>query len=207
MSIIHEALKKAEKERQQKAASLTKEETILQDVELVSFLSPLEAEQDAVIEAHTQKVSSQLKKVKPLPHFRGNIKMFLIIGAAFLVVLGVGIVIYIKAVPSQPGIVPAHVQGYRNGRQVAPSSQPRSIKKETAVSPAYKLANMFSLNQEKFVCTGIAHDGVAPIAIINGIVLEEGDKISNAVVGRIETNQVILKVRGKRLVVPLQIGK
>ena len=170
MSIIYEALKKVDKQKQKSAVSFEQE---VSDNSKVQFLA--ETAHDKIIKKEAQ---NQLGLDSEIKHFFGRRKIVL---TSILLIL---IVAFLAAKIVDSGSRPVKTAAKSRGINQGPVASTLQKKIYTNTT-AYDTVINFALE-------GIMYDDKGSSAIINGQVVKESARIGNFIVGQIKEDEVVL---------------
>ncbi|MBI4367786.1 MAG: hypothetical protein HY588_00165 [Candidatus Omnitrophica bacterium] len=175
MSIITDALKKAEREREAKAKTAREEaESVLVEEEKTvdAFLESVAAPS---AELSFTKADAAISPQRVPPSFFTGKDLWVILGIVSLCFLGLWVV-------SRAPLVSGHF------------SFPWRLFQTTGISKVASSARSQGV-QLPYVLSGISASGAKPYAIVNGIIVEQGHSINGAYVKEIQNQEVVLETR------------
>ncbi len=184
MSLVHDALQKAEREKLRKTG-------LVGPVVTQSGRSGVPAAKSAVgpVAAGTPLLPPE-DKVTPTPRRLSFLPLFI----AVLIVVAVGVLAWV-VLHRQPGGGPSRAGG------IAASDDTPTTTALTEQRPPAEPATPPATDDAAYKLTGIMKDPDGkPCAIVNGRVVYEGHFVDGATVKRIERDRVALEVNGREVV-------
>ena len=180
MSIINEALKKAEEE---KNINIQEEKPLSSPEEKTTFKE--KPQSPPRIDNRIKDSGKASKKISILPYI------------LYIVAFGVFTFLTVYIISNQKP---------QGETQYVPPEQKVSIEKQPSANPLTSSSQIPLLNDLKtapqapeFVVTGIVHGNGPPMAVINGAVYVSGETVKSAKILEISEEMVVLERKGKRI--------
>ncbi len=214
MSLVHEALRKAEREKQRKAGTVptappspaqTHAPIVHPPVAVTPFASPMRGAQSrsqAPAPEHSRDTSRSL-----LPALIGCVAIVAIIAIVFLVSNASSLLRQTKeivpAVAASTAPVPvAQSTALADPPPAAPSVAPLTA--DSTSAPSAPSSTIPLADESKYKISGIMKDPDGkPMAIINGRATYEGYYVDGAIVEKIEADRATINVNGQKAVLRL----
>jgi len=212
MSLVHEALQKAEREKQRKLGTAPSAPVSLGAPHPVStpvFHVPVATAPVASVARATASHSSATPVEEPpktnnvlLPALIGCVAIVAMIAIVFLVSNATAVLRQTKETPpAAASVVPVPVVQSTSAAASQPTTSPPT---DSAAQASAALSAAPVTDESKYKLSGIMKDPDGkPVAVLDGRVAYEGYFIDGATVKKIETDRVTLDVKGHDIVLRL----